>query len=65
MKKIILFLGLIFIIFIILVGVSFYKKYQKKSQFQCENCNVLIVGFDAEQFKHLSYAGYSKETSPV
>jgi len=65
MKKIILFLSLIFIVIVVLVGVPFYKKYQKKSQLQCKNCNVLIVGFDAEQFKHLSYAGYSKETSPV
>lgn len=55
------------IIFAILAIFSFqsYNKYQKENQFQCKDCNVIIIGYDAEQFKHLSYAGYPKLTSPI
>ena len=65
MKKLILF----FILILIFVGgwwtLSFYKEKQRPNTLKCENCNVLIVAFDAEQARHVHYFGYPKLTTPV
>lgn len=49
-------LGLVFLSFLI---------YQNSLQnYTCQDCNVIIIAFDAMQYSHVGYFGYEKNTTP-
>ncbi|PCI30217.1 hypothetical protein COB52_01765 [Candidatus Kaiserbacteria bacterium] len=35
------------------------------ADFECDKCNVVIIGFDALQARHVSHLGYSRQTTPT
>ena len=65
MKRVFLYAILAAVSIGIFIGILFYEKNVLNDKFKCENCNVLIVGFDAEQARHIHAIGYPKMTSPT
>lgn len=67
MKKV--FIGVLIIL--IFVGAWFLgnreknKKLSEVDPLKCQDCNVIVVGMDAEQAAHVSALGYPKDTTPV
>jgi len=50
--------------FLALVALIFFIQNNQNNQYSCENCNVIIIAFDAVQASHVSAYGYSIKTTP-
>ncbi len=59
-----LFFGLFLLVFILILAFFIFKSISEES-LNCEDCNVLIIAFDAEQARHVHSIGYEKATTPI
>jgi arylsulfatase A-like enzyme len=60
-KKNIYLLAILIVLVVLLLS---QKNKSQNSQIPCQNCNIIIVAYDALQANHVFHLGYTRDTTP-
>ena len=64
MKKLFRTFRIIFVAFVIILGVISYQKFQENQNPACKDCNLILISVDTLRPDHMGVYGYNKNTTP-